>query len=326
MNITITGTLGSGKTSVCDELRKYDSLSSVISTGSIFRSIATERGISVTELNSLVNKGEILGIDDEIDSRTIRLGKELNNAVFDSRMAWYFIPDSFKVFLIADPEEAARRTWQGSNREAESYSSLEDTLINLQNRTQLEQERFLNMYGVNYLDASNYDLIIESTNASPKEIAQEIVRNFELYKQIPFSNTKIELNTKCFYPTQSLRDFNQDTFDKYFAKENNNISLCMLESPFISCKNGYNYILDGHHHVFAAIRSGKCFANVSPDFILSDENIIVLPKKDLYDFEDIGQFQYLSYPEDHLTKSNYAIDFSNISKVEEINRDNIDLD
>lgn len=315
MNITITGTLGSGKTSVCDELRKYDCLSSIVSTGGIFRSIASEKGVSVTTLNSLVNKGEILGIDDEIDSRTVKLGKELDNAVFDSRMAWHFIQDSFKVFLIADPEEAAKRTWEGSNREAESYSSLEDTLINLQDRTKLERERFLDMYGVDYLDASNYDLVIESTYASPKEIAEEILRNFELYKQTPFLNTKIELNTKCFYPTQSLRDFNQDVFDKYFEAENNNNSLCMLESPFISCKNGYNYILDGHHHVFAAIRSGKCFASVSPDFILPDDNIIMLPKKDLYDFEDIGQFQYLSYPEDHLTKTNYSIDFSNIPKI-----------
>lgn len=312
MNITITGTLGSGKTSVCRELEKYDCLSSVISTGSIFRSIASEKGISVTELNSLVNKGAVLGIDDEIDSRTVKLGKELDNAVFDSRMAWHFIPNSFKVFLIADPEEAAKRTWEGSNREAEAYSSLEDTLISLQNRAKLERERFLDMYGVDYLDASNYDLVIESTCASPEEIAEEILRNFELYQQAPFLNTKIELNTKCFYPTQALRTFNQDAFDKYLNAESDNTSLCMSESPFISRKNGYNYILDGHPHVFAAIRSGKCFACVSPDFVSPDDNIMMLSKKDLYDFEDIGQFRYLSYPEDHPVRPDYAIDFSNI--------------
>lgn len=182
MNITITGTLGSGKTSVCNELKKLSIFTSFVSTGDIFRSIATERGISVTELNSLVNNGEILGIDDEIDSRTVRLGKELDNAVFDSRMAWHFIPDSFKVFLFTDPKEAARRVWNGNNRKAEAYSSLEDTQIGLQNRMQLERERFMEMYGVDYLDMSNYDLVVDSTNASPEEIAKEIVKEFGRYQ------------------------------------------------------------------------------------------------------------------------------------------------
>ena len=92
MNISITGTLGSGKSSVCKILKEngYD----IISNGVLFREIAEEKGITVVELNELAKKDK--SIDDMLDERSIRLGKELDSTIFDSRMGWHFIPDSFK--------------------------------------------------------------------------------------------------------------------------------------------------------------------------------------------------------------------------------------
>ena len=58
------------------------------------------------ELNELAKKDK--SIDDMLDERSIRLGKELDSTIFDSRMGWHFIPDSFKVFLLADMTEAGR--------------------------------------------------------------------------------------------------------------------------------------------------------------------------------------------------------------------------
>ncbi|MBO5489595.1 MAG: dephospho-CoA kinase, partial [Eubacterium sp.] len=51
MNISITGTLGSGKSSVCKLLKEkgYD----IISNGVLFREIAEEKGVSVVELNEI---------------------------------------------------------------------------------------------------------------------------------------------------------------------------------------------------------------------------------------------------------------------------------
>ena len=51
MNVTITGNLGAGKTSVCNELKKmgYD----VISGGDIYRTYAQEHGITIVELNEM---------------------------------------------------------------------------------------------------------------------------------------------------------------------------------------------------------------------------------------------------------------------------------
>ena len=189
MNISLTGNLGSGKTSVCKELEKLGF--NIISAGSIFRDIAAQKNISVIELNKLAETDR--SIDDLIDNRTTELGKTLDNTVFDSRIAWHFAPDSFKVFLLVDTKEAANRVYNGENRNAENYSSIEDTINGLITRANLERERFKDIYNIDYYNASNYNLIIESTSASPLEIAQEIIRNFNLYKEKPFS-TKVKVD------------------------------------------------------------------------------------------------------------------------------------
>ena len=54
MNITITGNLGSGKSSVAKILKEQGYEYS--STGNIFRQLAMEQGLSVEEFNKQVNE------------------------------------------------------------------------------------------------------------------------------------------------------------------------------------------------------------------------------------------------------------------------------
>ena len=176
MNITITGNLGGGKSSVCKELEKYGF--KIITGGGLFRDIAREKGISVLELNELAKADRT--IDDLIDNRTAKIGREEDNILFDSRLAWHFAPYSFKVFLLTDSYEAARRTFAGGAREAEEYTDINATMDGLKQRADLERERFKELYNIDYYDRNNYDLIIESTYASPEQIAREIMRNFPI--------------------------------------------------------------------------------------------------------------------------------------------------
>lgn len=194
MNITITGNLGSGKSSVCKELEK--SGFTIISAGDIFRQIAAEKNMTVIELNEAAKKDRT--IDDMLDQRSTQLGKEMDHTVFDSRLAWHFVENSFKVFLLVDTQEAARRVFEGASRSAENYRNVDEARAGLEERARLEQERFRHLYGIDYYDAGNYDLVIESTCATPQQIAQEIQRNFNLYQNQPFS-TKVELNLACLH-------------------------------------------------------------------------------------------------------------------------------
>lgn len=317
MNITLTGNLGAGKTSVCKELEKMGY--KIISTGSIFRKIAAEKGISVLELNELAKKDR--SIDDLIDKQTADMGKTVDNVIFDSRLAWHFIPNSFKVFLYIDTDESASRVISGQSRDAEQYTSFEDAKESLEKRATLEQARFMELYNIDYYNAANYNLIIETTSASPKEIADEIIRNYCIYKSAPFAQTKLELNITSLYPTQNFRDFNNDVFKEYLNKENKNQTGCALDTVSVTEKDGYYYLLDAHHGTYAAAHSGKKFVSVN---IYLDEKskatVYPLSKKDLYDFEDMGLFTYKKYPNEN--KSAYYLNINDIAMSSDLQKSN----
>lgn len=304
MNITITGNLGGGKSSVCRELEKYGF--KIITGGGLFRDIAKEKGVSVLELNELAKADR--SIDDLIDNRTAKIGKEEDNVLFDSRLAWHFAPDSFKVFLLTDSYEAARRTFAGGAREAEEYADINATMAGLKQRADLERARFKELYNIDYYNRNNYDLIIESTYASPEQIAKEIMRNFEEYKVNKF-HSRLELNIRTFYPTQSFTDFDRAAYDKKVSELKNDDALCMSDSPILAGNDGYTYILDGAEDVYAAIATGRVFGCV--DHIRNDEastkRIPKLAKTDVADYEALADFKYLVYPDELGSKPGFLL-------------------
>lgn len=200
MNITITGNLGSGKSSIGKVLKEkgYE----IISTGNIFRELAMEKGLSVEEFNKQVNEATRRGdrsVDQMIDDTTAKIGRERDNIMFDSRLAWNFVPDSFKVFVITDIDEASRRVFHDSVRaNSESYESQEACKKALVHRQEMESVRFKEIYEIDYYDMSNYNLVIESTNAAPAEIAEEILNKLEEYKKNKFTKL-MELNPSSIF-------------------------------------------------------------------------------------------------------------------------------
>jgi cytidylate kinase len=243
MNITITGNLGSGKSSVAKILREkgYE----IISTGNIFRQLAMEKGLSVEEFNKQVNEAASKGdrsVDKMIDDTTTKLGKERDHIVFDSRLAWHFAPDSFKVFVITDINEASRRVFGDSLRaNSESYDSQEACKKALINRQKLETVRYKEIYDIDYYDMSNYNLVIESTNALPDEIAQEILDRLADYE-----NNKFE---KCM-------ELNPSSIKITDTKEGS-------ATIKVSEKDGIFTLADGRGKLEKAISNGDKFVQVS---------------------------------------------------------------
>ena len=290
MNITITGNLGAGKTTIRDELKKlgYNTLSG----GDIFRKVAEEKGVSVVELNEMV-KGDPT-IDDEIDGMTTRLGKEVDNTVFDFRLGWHFVPDSFKVFLLIDPNVAVTRVYEGNARNAENYNSVEECSAALRKRALIEKERFSDLYGINYYDAANYDLIIESSYATPEEITKEIIRCKELFESGDRSH-RIELGIPGLYPTQHFSDLTEDRLTACMNEEKADSSLCVSATIPVAVRDGYSYILKEQDRIFGGAAAGKKFANVQFDTSADAQNAIIsLTQADLKAFEDFSGFTYIS--------------------------------
>ena len=168
MHITLTGNLGSGKTTVCKLLA--DRGFEIYSTGTILRDIAKARNLTALGVNEWVNTNRNIDFDIDREVTRVAAARPNDKIVFDSRMAWHFVPASVKVFLAVDPKEGARRVYADQSRgTVEQYASPEEAEAQLAARTREERDRFLTIYGKDYLDMSNYDLVVDSTKQSPEE-------------------------------------------------------------------------------------------------------------------------------------------------------------
>ena len=180
MLISITGRLGSGKSTICGILKEKYGFD-IFSTGTINREFARSLGITTLELNERLKEDPEL--DKQIDGTVTRLSieKKDEKLIFDSRMAWHFAKNTFKIFLTIDPMEAAQRVMKNQRGAEEHYESVEDACAGLVKRGNVERERFIQIYGVDYFDHNNYDLIVDTTSRTPDEIVNIIIDNYNAY-------------------------------------------------------------------------------------------------------------------------------------------------
>lgn len=180
MLISITGKLGSGKSTVCNILKEKYGFE-VYSTGVINREFARRLGISTLELNKRLNDDPSL--DHEIDGTVTKLSEERKDdkLIFDSRMAWHFAKDTFKIFLTIDPMEAARRVMLNQRGDEEHYDTVEEACEKLIERSRVERDRFVDIYGVDYYDYNNFNIVVDTTSRAPDEIVSIIMENYDKY-------------------------------------------------------------------------------------------------------------------------------------------------
>jgi len=177
--ITISGDIGSGKSTtgklICKKL-SYNYLS----TGAIQRKIAEEMGLTTLELNHLTDSRR--DIDDKIDSYTRALNDTEDNYVVDSRLAWHFIPSSYKVYLLCDEDVAAQRISKDQKRTSDETNRAVDHLIQkIKERRKSEQERFKRIYDIDFGNFSNYDQLIDTAYFNPDEVVALILDGIDHY-------------------------------------------------------------------------------------------------------------------------------------------------
>lgn len=292
MNISITGNLGSGKSSICKILKEKGF--EIISAGSIFRELAVENGMSVEAFNQKVNQDIQCGdrsVDNMIDQRTAKINQEKDNIVFDSRLAWNFAPDSFKVFVMVDIDEAAKRVYHDSLRsDSESYNSVKSCKEGLVNRQNLEKKRFKDLYNIDYYEMSNYNLVIESTNVSPESVAEEIIAKFAAFKEKKFSKC-IELNPVSVFPTCKNENISPDKLSVCQKKiEDGKDVNCTIE---VGLTGGTWFVKKGHHNLLASILCKRQFICVVVDNMYQP---VIQQIEDYHKFEHTGNFAYKKYP------------------------------
>jgi len=182
MHITITGNLGSGKSTICKLLNeKYQF--EIYSTGKVQRELARQMNMTTLELNQLMLSDH--KYDTMIDDATTRISRENKDKdiIFDSRLAWHFVEHSFKVFVSVSLEVAAVRVMNDNRGTEEKYSTVEEAKKLLAERAATERVRYKDIYNLNYMDFNNYNLIIDSTYCTPDKIAEIILKEAREYEK-----------------------------------------------------------------------------------------------------------------------------------------------
>ena len=271
MQIAFSGKLGSGKSTVCKILNeKYGY--EIYSTGTIQRKVAEDMGISTLELNKRMSEDPSL--DHIIDDAVVELSRKRagDKLIYDSRMAWHFAENTFKVYMYVDPTVAARRVFEADRGDVEKYSSVDEAKEKLIARSLEENKRFKDIYGVDNFDYKNYDLIIDSTSATPEQIAEAIVTEAQKYENEVFSETQMLLSPYVLFPTKPLG-----------TDDGEEIKICL--------KSGLHFVISGHS-VLSAMQCGKASLVAAK---LIDADFEADPAL-LGEYEKNGEFEYQTRP------------------------------
>ena len=202
--LTLTGDLASGKSMVAKELiHLLDA--QYFSTGNIQRGIAASMGMTTLELNKYSETHP--EIDDQIDGQIKELAGKEGNFVVDSRMAWHFLPESFKIYLSVDVHRAAMRVMKDDQRSSEpAYNTIEDAVAKLLERKGSENKRYITLYDANCADMSNFDVVVDSTHSTPEQTLSSILALSKHFVALKQNNQIINhywLSPKHLYPTQA---------------------------------------------------------------------------------------------------------------------------
>lgn len=183
--ITIAGKLGSGKSTTAKKIAETLGYNHY-STGDFMRQIALERGISLIDLSKIAEKD--ISIDQELDSKNKEMGNK-EKIVLDSRLGFYFIPGSFKVFLELDSDTASERILKDKesnlnrlNEANKNFETKEGVIENINNRLLSEKQRYNNLYNIkDHTSPDNFDLVIDTSNIPVEEVCRKIIKKYTLW-------------------------------------------------------------------------------------------------------------------------------------------------
>jgi predicted cytidylate kinase len=169
--ITISGTPGSGKTTVARLLAKRLGLPHVYA-GDLFRKEAEARHMRLADFNALAERDH--SIDRELDRKMAEQARA-GNRVLEGRLAAFIARQegvkAFKVWLNASDAVRAQRA---ANRDGGDWEAvLEANRV----RQRSDAKRYRDIYGFDLEDTSIYDLVLATDTTTPEELADQILES-----------------------------------------------------------------------------------------------------------------------------------------------------
>lgn len=166
MRIAISGHSGCGNTTATTNVGRALGLNIVNYT---FRDLAKELGIQFEDLHREAPSNFIY--DYLTDLKCIRAALK-ENIVLGTRLAAWLMNADLRIWLHAPLEARARRINQ---RESEKEASYEAVLYKTLKRDEQNRKRYLQLYGLDILDHSDFDITINTEKLTAEQVSSLIV-------------------------------------------------------------------------------------------------------------------------------------------------------
>jgi len=109
--------------------------------------------------------------------------------VVDSRTAFHWVPESFKVYLDIDPDVAIRRIMQDlavnadRQKSEEAYKDLEEAKDRMVTRYASENKRYQDLYQLDPSLHENYDLVIDTgiPENNLEGVVKQIIKKYNIW-------------------------------------------------------------------------------------------------------------------------------------------------
>ena len=173
MKITLAGSPGSGKSTLRSMLAEHYGLKTK-GTGDFMRELSRKHGYSDITQFLVEYVSEHPEVDHQVDEEQRLYGEQNEDFVLDAHLGFYFVPDSIRICLICDLEEAARRILEDTERTTEEAKTIRESIDTSQKRRDTMRRNFLSLYKVDIDDRSNFDLLMDTSSLSSAEVFERV--------------------------------------------------------------------------------------------------------------------------------------------------------
>lgn len=169
LTVTVGGLAGTGTSTLCRLLSANLDLPYTYA-GQLFRQEAARRGLSLAEFGALCQEDP--AVDRSLDDRQLELLRG-GGLLLEGRMAGWLAEhhdvDAFTVWVVCAEDVRMARIAErdGGDLEAQRRATLA--------REASEQARFLEYHGADLGDLAIYDLVLDSTDRTPNDLAEAVV-------------------------------------------------------------------------------------------------------------------------------------------------------
>ena len=173
VTITISGTPGSGKSTVAILLEKKLGIKYVYS-GMLFRELAEKHHMSLEDFGKYCEKNP--DIDKELDAQQLKILQK-GDVILEGRLAGWLAYrnniSALKIMIDADINTRAERIVK---REKGDIKTRKKEIIK---REKSEALRYKKYYDIDLKDYSIYDLVVDSASKTPDQIVDLIVKKLK---------------------------------------------------------------------------------------------------------------------------------------------------